>query len=530
MLQNVFETWQTLKMGYYLGKPNKRGIGVIYLQYWENGKRKRVSTGLMCAADCFQNGSVIIRRGMTDISRNYHTDLNQTLEKFIDIAQSNLNDYICGNITMDSIHKNYFNMATKKTTRKTTPIMLRLKNIILNKSNKNSQRTYLGHFSYFERFMREKNITDDITSFTNSTMKQYKQWLSEQDKVVTFLNECLARIFSLCNQLQQDTDIEFKDLDIKKVGKLKDLVKNDIKKEGKIALTHEEINQIKSTELKEGLRVSRDLFIIQCQTGIRVSDFPRLLNNDNISEIDGVKVCMFRDQKENQRFIIPLDSPDLYPDTYERMRPYLDKCPVTTLTDHQRYNRHIKAIAKEAGLDREITETQTKGGKVESETRPLHDVITSHDARHSFITNCYRYFNLTDEKIIQITGHTTTAVIKLTYNNATEEDKAKGILRTLSKSSPKEEQGSTKEEKPSASNNYKIESIMEAQSVCKYLGIHFSPQDNFNQLMGAIQARQWDIMEETGLSIDIIKDVFNISIPIKKRSEILHSIYETICK
>ena len=201
-----------------------------------------------------------------------------------------------------------------------------------------------------------------------------------------------------------------------------------------IALTEEQIETLYNLEgLSEEECVARDMFCLQCWTGVRVSDVAKVLDSANINVIDGVTFTIFRPEKTKMsktiRAIIPLTT--LYPKANEIVRKYKDNPPTFLATRKNDYNELIKSVCRIAKFD-EVREKTVETGKGKTtEKHKLWELMSSHKGRHTFVTNCKRR-GIPENDIIKMTGHASTDQIKKTYDNTVAEDNARLLIGALS--------------------------------------------------------------------------------------------------
>ena len=87
-----------------------------------------------------------------------------------------------------------------------------------------------------------------------------------------------------------------------------------------------------------------------------------------------------------------------------------DPCIFSQISN-QKYNKHLKDIWKLAGMTGDwITEKQS-GCEKTRDVRPKYELLTSHVARHTFVTMCLRK-GMSPEDIRAVTGHTTADMMK----------------------------------------------------------------------------------------------------------------------
>lgn len=161
-----------------------------------------------------------------------------------------------------------------------------------------------------------------------------------------------------------------------------------------VYLSLKEINAIKSVNLQNHphlVEYKNDL-VLGCLTGLRFSDFSKIKQHDLR---DGM--LFKKQQKSDHWVVIPLRTDAL---KILENRSFDNFKPPT----NPEFNRHIKILAKLAGITESITHSYKKGNKLISEIRPKCDWITSHTCRRSFCTN--EFLTGTPVSLImKISGH-----------------------------------------------------------------------------------------------------------------------------
>ena len=161
-----------------------------------------------------------------------------------------------------------------------------------------------------------------------------------------------------------------------------------------IALNINEIKKIQKLELSKTLLQYRDLFIIECFTGLRFGDLKHI-KPANIK--DGT--LSITQSKTAAKIRVPL-LPEIMPEIERLMQ--LKKVPAS-----QKLNDALKVIGKMAELTDLVTLTTYSGAKRMEETKPKYEVISSHTGRRSFCTMALQN-GLNENYIRKITGHKTT--------------------------------------------------------------------------------------------------------------------------
>ncbi|CAA0248773.1 Phage integrase family protein [Tenacibaculum maritimum] len=167
-----------------------------------------------------------------------------------------------------------------------------------------------------------------------------------------------------------------------------------------IFLTKEELEILANEDFskRSKLELARDIFLIGCYTGQRVSDYNGL-TNENIEVIKGRKVIKIHQKKTGTIVRIPITSK-----IQKIMERYNGGFPPKLSEPILREN--IKLACKKAGFKELITVSYTKGGGLVREGVPKYDLVKTHTARRTFCTNHY-----IDQKPIQnimlFSGHKT---------------------------------------------------------------------------------------------------------------------------
>lgn len=146
---------------------------------------------------------------------------------------------------------------------------------------------------------------------------------------------------------------------------------------------------------KEYLNRTRDVFVIGCYTGLRVSDLSRL-NKNNIEKNGVFKVIP---EKTLDPVFIPI---------HWRVLEILNKYggnPPAAYSD-QKMNDYIKEVCRIAGIDGKAYYKQTRGGVSVKFVEEKWKRISNHTARRSFATNLY-IAGFDTISIMKLTGHRT---------------------------------------------------------------------------------------------------------------------------
>lgn len=189
-----------------------------------------------------------------------------------------------------------------------------------------------------------------------------------------------------------------------------------------IYLDRSELEAIASLAIPEqhrSMRKSRDLFLIGCYTGLRVSDYTRL-SKDHIVLLDGMDFFEIESRKTGRLVTIPI---------HPQVRDIIENSngALPSRQPEQVINQNIKVIGAQAGINSPVTIEQTIGGRKVRRRYPKHDLIKTHTARRSFCTNAYLE-GLDCLDIMAVSGHTSEANF-LKYIKVTRRERAKRIAQ-----------------------------------------------------------------------------------------------------
>lgn len=178
------------------------------------------------------------------------------------------------------------------------------------------------------------------------------------------------------------------------------------------------IEDLKSSELTNGLENARDWLLISCYCGQRVSDFLRfeksMIRFEKNKSGKIKPLIEFTQVKTDKIMTIPLHSKVM-----DILKKYDGNFP-RKISD-QKYNEHIKKVCEKAEINTPIHGVLFDHNlkiKVEGEF-PKWRMVTSHIGRRSFATN--HYGKIPTSFLMHITGHTTEAMF-LTYIGKSNKD------------------------------------------------------------------------------------------------------------
>lgn len=311
------------------------------------------------------------------------------------------------------------------------------RNSSIKDSTKRQNESLLSEFYRFVDTLPARDRTMKI--FSQKGLNRYKEYLidkmnstktdgKKRNFGVVQLNRCGLMIARLINKVLKPDEVVPNDVDW---IKLEDPRREDQK--GHIPLLDNEVTAIENCKgLTPVEKEYRDIFLLQIESGQRVSDLANILTGEyTLGQVDEYECIILATKKEDVPAAVVL-TPKVRM-LLERIKTHKHVNPkeFKDMADgkgNNKYNKAIRRITKKAGLDRIIVKIDTN--KI-VEKKPLYEVITSHDARSTFITNKIRA-GMTPDDIAVFTGHVNGEMIRRVYAQPTIEDKLRNVKRFLS--------------------------------------------------------------------------------------------------
>lgn len=179
------------------------------------------------------------------------------------------------------------------------------------------------------------------------------------------------------------------------------------------------------------LTTAKNLFLLCCTLGQRVSDIEGGFTPDRIKEIDtneGTKKYIDITQKKTGKNVsVLLDTPIFGDIALQIFEYYNYNTPQMT---PQNINKYIKIVGRQIGdsYNRQHKYQVEKNGNVLDMASPIHELLTSHDGRRSFVSIAIDQ-GYTAEQISTFTGHSSRDMIDL-YNKLSQVRKTINAFRT----------------------------------------------------------------------------------------------------
>ena len=327
-----------------------------------------------------------------------------------------------------------------------------------------TRKTYISRLNSYLEYLKVKNL-DSLEVFKQSGLNAYTRYLTEKGESKAMINAKCEMIVRLVNKVLA---IEEPYLKFNISGGLQYNKKKDSRPDkGRFALTLEEVQAIEKLDFapaekydlktilprqEDGsinpkyplslrgrlLSEYRDIFVLQCRTGQRVSDLAQYLlyivgqPTDKVKQVEVDGQCYFelktkKSQGKECALIVEDEYIRTFIDKYNRVKFLIDVAKLDNNNSY--YNYAIKMLAKLAGIDREITYRNAQDEEI---TEPAYLKLSSHCARHTFITQKLNE-GVSPDKLCYLTGHTDDNMIKTIYSHLTSTDKARMVGEELVK-------------------------------------------------------------------------------------------------
>ena len=191
------------------------------------------------------------------------------------------------------------------------------------------------------------------------------------------------------------------------------------KEKCRFALTEEEVIAIKGCSgLTHREEIYRDIFVLQLESGQRASDLIRLLKLQFTKETKADTTYYILKTKKEKTTAYIEETPFIKY-FFEKYKDGYEDISLKTMEENGfTYNRNIRKIAKKAGLNREVNYKDSRGNEY---TKMIHEVLCSHDARHTFAT--LKLKDGYDPKTVsKMTGHKDEKMVNTVYGHKDNSD------------------------------------------------------------------------------------------------------------
>lgn len=330
--------------------------GVVSIEIYYKGKRKRVNTGVRVFPSQWNNRHGVVKSiDAAELNLTIHTVL-QNITDWINQLRLNresfsfekLERYLLTERTEDD---NFLKYVERKIDGRKD----------IRESTRRTQKKLVGSLKEFGKIMFFSEVTRE-------RIREYDMWLHGKNYVQATIHSYHKFLKIYINQAIDEGLIKHSPYTGIKIERGKSSLRK--------FLTEKELISVMETKLPtESLNSTRDLFVFQCFTGIAYADL-KLFDFSKVEERNGKYILHDTRWKSGEDFYIVLLSPAV-----KILKKYNFRLNVVS---NQKYNLYLKVIATAAGIDHPIT---------------------SHMARHTFAVYCLNR-GVSIEILAKMMGHT----------------------------------------------------------------------------------------------------------------------------
>ena len=478
------------------GKQFKFSTGVkIYPEQWNKKKQEAYISYRLSELD--NQNNVIVNAKISTMKKNF----------------LNYKHYLCDNPNeLNSkviLLKQYIYQRDMKKTNNISVIKT-MRNIVKEKNVTESTKTqYSRNINIFERFMKEKKIEDNFQSINLNTFKSFQEYLIAQNNTPrTIDNVIKGTLFPILKKADTNIEIPFKwhDSNLNSFELIKDHSNKELANNKRVTLseeqvllihnfqiTKESIKDIYKFEIKEKqiekFQEIKDMFVFQCFVGQRISDIQKFFNDENTVDYENNTISIIQ-KKTGARAFIPI-----LPIAQELINKYQGKTLNHYKEGSATTNVDLKKLLKRIGFNEEITYEENGNLK----TKPLHELVHTHTARHTFVTIMCRK-DIPKETVILATGHEDTKMIDEVYSHLNHKDKSRKVAAAFNKAfNPDKVEASTE--------NINADRILELinKGIAEALAPLNKKMDDVKEVTDHIRANKETIKEENvGMIINMV--------------------------
>ena len=411
----------------------------VYCVVYVGGKQHYFATGLKVLPSQWNKKKQIaeVSNTLTTLDNKNNNILNEKINQLRGYYKEYI-EYLCSNPNdtdklCNFIYKDMNVKKPSETKEKATDLLERALEIYKSKSKSLSLSTLRGYenkMNAFKKYIKDSKVDDNLELLTQRGINNYQEYLqTEADKVkvgkmgggIEGINQKCQFIALLINKVLCCNN-EFLNLSIQSVKY--DVIKRDKKnKENGIhfPLDEKEIKLFSNvTDLNEKQILYRDIFVLQCNCGQRISDLKQLIMGNYTK--DKNNLIQLKTQKESTTAYI-YETEEIK-EILDKLKSYIFdykgrtclkageyRINLVNLDNDPQYNEAIKLIAEKANLNRNW---DYKDAQDRPLSNPKYKIISSHCARHTFAT-IMRDKGYPADKVCWLLGHVDDTMVKAVY-------------------------------------------------------------------------------------------------------------------
>ena len=267
---------------------------------------------------------------------------------------------------------------------------------LLHPSVSNSTRNVKLHIGNLQKVLRVELRVNQITSVFYSHFVQY---LSDQGLKLSSIRticEYIRAIVSWASDYNAQVHPSYKDIDLPKYRRqMLALTADDVSRIYHFDLSNAKIRP----QLRNTLERVRDMFVLSCNLGQRVSDMIRI--NKDCFDVGRLSLIQ---QKTKQKAVVDICAMSIdrrttmeILDRYNYQPPYL--------ADKSNYNKHIHQLMHLVFKEETVPQPIITGNLSAQNQIPKYKAISSHTCRRTFATHNYLVRKYPAIDVMRATGH-----------------------------------------------------------------------------------------------------------------------------
>ena len=400
--------------------PKKESL--IMLHFASKGKRFKKSIGFKCSLNQWEVTKQRIKTGKGMMANAYK--VNAFISDIQAFAEGELSTMVKDNSSIDLERLSYLisckisgseSDSKQKENSKIVYYCINLIEAKKNSINITTYRSYNQSIKLLSLYEKQHNL---VLKFDDIDLSFYRKFVTLLENKNYSLNSIGKHVKNLKIFLNDalingvTNNIIFKNRSFKV---LKETTTD-------IYLTDKEIETLaeKDFSLSPRIELARDIFLIGCYTGQRVSDYNGL-TNENIEVLGGHKFIKIKQKKTNAIVHIPITHV-----IKKIMTRYNGSFPPKLSEPILRKN--IKTACNTVGFKELINVSYTKGGELIKKGVPKYNLVKTHTARRSFCTNYYAA-GKSIQNIMLFSGHKTEREF-YKYIRIEKEQEALAVLKS----------------------------------------------------------------------------------------------------
>lgn len=362
----------------------KNGKALLLISFTFNHKRLRLSSGVHVPVAKWDQEAQKVKplKDFTDENKRLRETVNFFLDKYDELFPKGIK------LSTEEVHRKALEITEafkvftgrKKAERKKEINLYNYFDLFNERYKNKISKAHLDHYNGLKNHMQEfeakESFRVDFDTIGKDFYIKFTDYLKAKGFKPNTIGSHIKRIKRLMNEANQDNLTTNKDHQKRDFKVLKEDADT-------IFLNETEIKMLYEMEIEfPGYRRIRDIFVLNCYTGLRHSDWHKVTKE----KIENGKLYVLT-QKTKEPVIIPVKP---------LVKEILEKYESIYIPSNQKTNDSLRWIGKKAH------EKELGNGNKKKWLE-----IRTHTARRSFATNAY-LAGIPMRDIMQITGHRTT--------------------------------------------------------------------------------------------------------------------------